>query len=203
MTTIVPASLHEQSIVTLRKTWYQAMSKIDVNDIRYAVAFDKCWTDWSKKYGYLEETALLAKVKHFIQAGNKTNRILRLPAMTKKARQRCHVLCEDLGIQHESLGAGNRKAIKLTLPLKFSWEFSGKNANPMSTNRKTPRRTRLYECENCSRRGNGDDEIMISIHYPGIFCTECINSEMGNDGEPLDCHKWEPAKYGGYSNLYE
>lgn len=121
--------------------------------------------------------------------------ILILKGLTSEERNEIHLLCDNIGLHHQSKQVKKKRHLYIYKPELWLWEFSEKNpySKPVEYYKKRQnRQTKLDNKKNnmycCLCGSNGlENELLCSVYIRGLFCDDCIEND-----EELCGHKFEP-----------
>lgn len=120
-----------------------------------------------------------------------------LKGLSKRERSEIHLLCDKIGLHHESKTKDKKKGIRylyINKPKVWLWEFS--ETNPSSRNfeinkqRKNEQLSRMY-CDSCGKTAL-ETEIFCSAYIDRLYCEECLEITSDGGGGFMGDHKFEP-----------
>ena len=162
------------SVEHIRKNWDKFSSKIafDSRD------FEILWGGMCSRTRISPDVEV-EQLKRFI--ATPAEKELKFPNLNNAERAKLHELCDKIGLYHESSGVSRNRTLVITKPVVWLWDYTKPNRH---------RGFKLMYCNRCLIPGN-KKTLLCSVHFNFIVCHTCCDTEMGEDGETLNCHKWE------------
>ena len=210
-------SLIDISSETIRKNWL--MYKDTIVETPY---YDILWETIQKKFNIDSENVFYIILKKFI---NNEDIIYKKPLYDRihiikeydntlvfkglggNERKEIHLLCDKVGLHHESkiqTKKKNKKFLYIYKPSVWLWEFTEKNPYSQSDeyykNREIERekKNKIMEeqmkrkyCCICEKNGMETD-LFHSVYIRGLYCNDCLEIESDGEGCKLSDHKFEP-----------
>ena len=171
--------------------------KIDKNDI-YLTIFKKFINNEEINY----KTPLFGTI-HINQINDET---LLLKGLNGEERKHIHLLCDKIGLHHESKSHPKKKYnrfLYIYKPKVWLWEYTEKNPYSESEEyykkkemEKQLKKQQLEEelsrtyCCICEKNGL-ETELFCSIYISGLYCNDCLETTSDGDGGNLSDHKFE------------
>jgi hypothetical protein len=117
-----------------------------------------------------------------------------LGGLTSRERSQIHVLCDKVGLHHESKTKKKLRYLHISKPKIWLWEFT--EGNPASKRyelQKQQKNERLSQtrCDTCNKSAL-ETELFISVYVGGIYCEECLETTSDGAGGMMGDHKFEP-----------
>jgi hypothetical protein len=170
--------LAEKSLDHIRRHWDEYISRV-----RFGTPeFDILWNAMCERLNIRPDQPYVETLKSFISNHSETE--YRIPNLNNVERSKLHALCDKIGLYHESAGTTRAdKTLVVSKPNVWLWDYT------------KPNRSRGFKTMYCNRcLISGDrNTLLCSVHFNFLVCHNCCRTKLGDDGEPLDCHKWEPA----------
>lgn len=169
-----PETLEYITCENMRKNWLTTN-----NDDKTNTLYDLLWSNWYEKFNMKKDDFFVKLLKNFImnEPMNKatyiekiSDTLLIIKGLDGYERKEMHVLCDKIGLHHESKQSGRKmKDFYIYKPEKWSWEYTIRN--PYS------RDPEYYERKNdpcCDQCGESTDQL---LYYQGeSYCEECLNN---------------------------
>lgn len=189
----------------IRQHWNQYALLVDQSSQLYL----SLWDDWCRKYGHQLSDPYIQLFKKFIEEKTiiQTSLImvtydtLVLKGLNSDEREELHILCDQIGLHHQSIKAKKHKRhLYIYRPPIWLWEFSEKN--PCSQppeyyenlrKQKKERWSQKYCCV-CDKNG-WETQLLCSVYFRGLYCEECLEETSDGDGGVMSDHKFEPYKF--------
>lgn len=192
----------------IRKNWEEHKDKISKEQL------ENIWESYEKKMEITDENIFYNILKKFISGEINYNKplwdrihiilenenALLLKGMTGGERKEMHLLCDKIGLHHNSVEhpkAKNKKFLYIYKPEGWCWEYTIKNPYSKSEefykNREEKRKERLESkyCGNCDKTGLEVD-LYHSVYIRGIYCDDCLDIMSDGEGGVYSDHKFEP-----------
>jgi len=180
--------------------WDSLESKfqIDKNDI-YFIIF--------KKFINNEEIIYKKPLFDRIHLNQINNETLIFKGLTGEERKHIHLLCDKIGLHHDSKSHPKikyKKVLYIFKPKIWLWEYTEKNPYSKSEAyyKKQDEITKIKReqikeklsrryCCICEKNGL-ETELLSSVYMRGLYCNDCLETTFDEDGETLCNHKFEP-----------
>ena len=201
----------------IRKQW-DCYSIFFGNDDHF-ISYEMIWDNWCNKFSVNKNDDKIKLLYNFISGNTiqNTNRIetkttnntrtLIIKNLSNRQRYLYHLLCDNIGLYHESKPCRHQRYLHISKPDIWLWEFT--TPNPLSKPREfyeEHRKRRIAErdnyemkllketfCNGCHQNGY-DIELFCSVYVPGIYCMNCLDCTYDGNGDLLSCHKFEPIR---------
>ena len=204
-------TLKDISSESIRQNWLSYKDEIynshyyellwDTLENKFKIAKDDMYLIIFKKFIDNEEiTPTLFDRIHINQVNNET---LVFKGLNGKERKYIHLLCDKIGLHHESKSHREKKYIRFLYiykPKIWLWEFSEKNPYSKSeeyyAKRELEKEEQLNEnlrkkyCCICKKNG-WKTELFCSIYIGGLYCENCLETTSDGGGGKLCDHKFE------------
>jgi len=210
-------TLIETSSEVVRKNWNEYKNDVQIDTTYY----NMLWEELYKKFNIDGEEKFIKLLRNLIERKNiKTSNTVVLENETTLIlknidtckRRTIHDLCDHIGLHHVSktLGKHKQRVLYIYLPTDWCWEFTKENIYDNEQlkeerkkkeeeykKRKEQKRERREKrkketfCDGCGICAF-DTMLFMSIHFNGIYCENCLETEIGEDGYELSAHKCEP-----------
>jgi hypothetical protein len=210
-------SLQSLTSETIRQNW-----DIYKNIVINTPFYENIWDEFEIKQELNEKVPFYLLLKYFInntmnEYENKNNinyeipneNIMVINKLDGDKRKFLHLLCDKIGLHHDSktikIKKGKHcKQFYIYKPEVWLWEYTEKNPYSKDIeyyNKKELERQqqKLIKEENLRRKycciceKNGlETDLFCSVYIRGLFCDECLETMSDGDGNPLNCHKFEP-----------
>jgi len=210
-------SLQSLSSETIRQNW-DSYKNMVINTPFY----ENIWNEFERKQELNTEVPFYLLLKNFInnltnEYENQNNINYEMPnentiiinKLDGDKRKYLHLLCDKLGLHHDSKTIKIKKGKHLKKfyiykPAIWLWEYSEKN--PYSKDAEYYKQKELERqqqklikeekirrkyCCICDRNGL-ETELFCSVYMRGLYCNECLETMSDGEGNPLNCHKFEP-----------
>ena len=172
--------------------------KIDKNDM-YLIIFKKFINNEEISY----KKPLFDRI-HIQQINNET---LVLKGLDREERKNIHLLCDKIGLHHESKSHPKKKHTRFLYiykPKVWLWEYTEKihiqKSEEYYIKRELEKQikqkqikeklSRRYCCI-CERNG-WETELFCSVYIRGLYCNDCLEITSDEGGGKLCDHKFEP-----------
>jgi hypothetical protein len=195
-------SLFSLSCENIRKNWTEYSATITPETTEYELL----WRDLLNKHEISCDDRIVVLLKRFIEDTGKSELLMK--KLDKETRASIHLLCDKLGLWHQSKGSKFNRILRVYKPVVWLWEFTA--TNPTTYKGKTEKTEKTYRekrdeyaatlrnaeslekyyCYSCDRDG-GNVELCCSPYYSMLLCLECLEITSDGDGSPMSCHKWE------------
>lgn len=159
-----------------------------------------------KKFINNEEINYKTPLFNRIHINQENNETLLLKGLDGEERKYIHLLCDKIGLHHESKTnpkKKNSRFLYIYKPEIWLWEYT--EENPYSKSQEFYAKRELEKQKNqeklrekLSRRyccicgTNGlESELLCSVYMRGLYCSDCVENEIGEDGYELSAHKFE------------
>jgi hypothetical protein len=201
-------SLQSLSSEIIRQNWDIYKNIV----IQMPFYYEKIWDEFEKKQELNVETPFYLLLKTFIinKYETKDNINYEMPnentIIIKKLdgndRKKLHLLCDKIGLHHnsETIKGKHLKNVCIYKPAVWLWEYTEKNPyskdleyykkKELEKQIKEEKRRKKYCCI-CERNGL-EMELFCSVYIRGLYCYECLEMMSDEEGNPLNCHKFEP-----------
>ena len=227
MTKSIGSSTKKQNVPNLlnsvcekiRKQWDRYSIFFNNDDF---ISYDMIWNAWCDKFSVNRNDDKIKLLYNFISGNIVRNtkniqikiindrRTLILENLSNHQRYLYHLLCDNLGLYHESKTYGRRKKryLHITKPDIWLWEFTTPNPSSKPRAFYDEQRKRMIEekrnykterlrntfCDECHQNGY-DVELFCSVYVRGIYCLDCLDCVSDGNGDLLSCHKFEPIPW--------
>lgn len=209
-----------QNVVSenIRQNWNNYQEHLQIDSYDYNII----WDDWYKKHNINYEDVFVTVLRNFLENKNVENKkpifdriyitqqdekTIIIKGLTGEERKNIHLLCDKIGLHHESkfhAKKRNKKNLYVYKPNIWLWEYTEKNPyskgeeyyrnreieREYKMNKKRERLSRKYCCI-CDKTGLETD-LFCSVYIRGLYCNECLETMSDGDGGLLCHHKFEP-----------
>ena len=130
-----------------------------------------------------------------------------LKGLDGEERKHIHLLCDKIGLHHESKSHPKKKYnrfLYIYKPKLWLWEYTEKNPYSKSEEyyekremEKQIKKQQLKEklsrkyCCMCEKNG-WETELFCSVYIRGLYCNDCLETTSDEGGGKLCHHKFEP-----------
>ena len=152
-----------------------------------------------------DEISSFAKIGVYIEQKDKNTLVIK--GLHPKDRKDIHLLCDKIGLYHQSIShpkKKNKRFLHIYFPSQWQWEYTEKNPYSKSDEyyekREQDRQKKEKEyqekwsrkyCCLCDRTGLETD-LFCSVYIRGLYCNDCLETMSDGDGGVLNDHKFEP-----------
>jgi len=207
--------LENMSCKTIRQHWDTYVN----SDIANSHFYDIIWKDWETTYAKFIQNIFYPILKKFImgesilQINNyqsyyhvipQNENILILKGLDGGLRKEVHLLCDKMGLHHNSVDKNKKRHLWVYKPKVWLWEFTEKNPYSKSDEyyadreqihvykqQKSMERLKRKYCDGCNATG-WDTQLYCSVYIRDLYCDDCLETMTDDYGDPLNCHKFEP-----------
>ena len=187
------------TLETIRQNWKDYKNIIPSLSPKY----EELWTDLEKKYKINTNDIFYETLKKFINNGiiinekinfdgitiiRENDKTLVFKDSTGSERKEIHMLCDNIGLDHESKGYNNDRCLYVYMPEKWSWDFT----NVKSSRSYNSYKKHLKECEECGS-DSSETDLYMSVYIGGIYCEDCLGTMSDGEGGTFSDHKFEPV----------
>ena len=150
----------------------------------------------------------LSNTRHIKQMNEET---LVFKGLDWQERKKIHILCDKIGLHHESKPNPKRKKrnrdnkhLYIYKPKLWLWEYTEENPYSKSKGERERQETerqikkqKVQEklskkyCCICGKNG-WETELLCSVYISGLYCDDCLDTESDGEGGKLCDHKFEP-----------
>ena len=190
--------------------------------IKNSPYYEILWNDLENKFNISKSDIYLPLLKKFINNELviykkpylnritiilKDDKTLILKGLDSYDRRHVHLLCDKIGMHHQSksnLKKKNKKFLYIYKPDIWLWEYTAKNPYSESDayyekreleynikqdqiNEKLTRKN----CNICDKNGL-ETELFQSVYISGLYCDDCLENTTDDEGGKLCDHKFEP-----------
>lgn len=185
---------------TIRQNWNEYKNTILCDSEEYKLL----WKSLETKMNLDNSNIYLIMLKDFID-NKKIKKIkgivikkenddtLVLKNLDNIQRKKMHLLCDKIGLLHESKNdpTNDERLFYVYKPTMWQWEFTEQLPFSKSDNRR--KKMAKYYCGECGITGDEAD-LFCSVYIRGYYCEDCLDtvSDGNGTGDVLSCHKFEP-----------
>jgi hypothetical protein len=212
-------SLKEMSTDIIRQNWLSYKDEI----YNFPYLIELLWNDLETKFNIDKNNIYYSLFKKFICNEeidyNKfslenhiiieklNNETLILKGLDGEERKNIHILCDKIGLHHESKThpkKKNKRFLYIYKPKIWLWEYTEKNPYSKSEEyyekrelERLVKKQKLEEklsrryCCICDITGL-ETQLFCSVYIRGLYCGDCLETMSDGDGGLLGDHKFEP-----------
>lgn len=208
--------LTDIQIEFIKKNWLNYK-----NDINYSRYYNLLWSNLENKFNIKNDDLYLNIFKKFIYNNDIfiyekliydnrihieqiTNDIITLKGLDSQERKNIHILCDKIGLHHDSRFHPkklNKKILYIIKPLVWLWEFTEKNPYSKSPDfyekcqiEKELRLQKIKEklthkyCNICNVNG-WEKQLFHSVYIKGLYCNNCLDNSCWQDILNITCRE--------------
>ena len=209
--------IHDIPSEDIRANWSQYKDEI-YNTQQYELL----WDSLENKFGIDKTDIYLSIFRKFIDGAEinhkkplfdrihinqiDTNTLV-LKGLDSEERKHIHLLCDKIGLHHESKThpkKHNKRFLYIYKPKIWLWECTEKNPYSKSEEyyakvasekeiklKQIEQKKRRQYCCICNTDGF-ETQLYRSVYINGLYCDDCLEDESDGDGGKLCDHKFEP-----------
>ncbi len=209
-------SLKDISCETIRQTWTEHKDEM-ANSPYYEILWDSLEKKFNldtsdmylrifKKFINNEEINFSKPLFNQIYITQINSNTLEFKGLDNDQRKNIHLLCDKIGLHHESKThpKKNKRFLYIYKPNIWLWEYTIKNPysksdefyaqrevqRQINQNKMKEKLSKRYCCI-CETNG-WDTDLFCSVYIRGLYCSDCLETESDGDGGVLNDHKFEP-----------
>lgn len=209
-------SLQDISHEMIRQNWTSYR-----DTMLHSPYYDLLWESWEKKHNIDNTDMFLTLCKQFIhnEDCNRTKplldriyvehvntEIMLLKGLDGEERKHIHLLCDQIGLHHESKSHPKKKYkrfLYIYKPNIWLWEYTVPNPYSKSKEyyvqrelesqrKQQQRKEKLSRRYCCICETNGwETELLCSVYIGGLYCNDCLETISDGGGGKLNDHKFE------------